>query len=89
MIRKQIFLGADQNESLKRLARRTGRSEAFIIREAIETRLAAERTADGAWEGLLDRWRRAGQDQEARSWSRNAIYTERLGKYGPADDDPD
>lgn len=86
-IRKQIFLGADQNEPLKRLARRTGRSEAAIIREAIETRLAAERQADAAWEALLDRWRQASHGQETRSWSRDAIYEERLGKYGRADDD--
>jgi len=37
MIRKQIVLGADQSESLKRLGRRPGRSEASIIREAIDT----------------------------------------------------
>lgn len=80
MIRKQIFVDADQNESLKRLARRTGRSEATIIREALGTRLTAESQADAAWEALLARWTRAGHGQEWGPWTRDAIYAERLDK---------
>ncbi|MCL6528236.1 MAG: ribbon-helix-helix domain-containing protein [Thermaceae bacterium] len=36
MIRKQIYLAPEQEAKLKRLARATGRSEAEIIREALE-----------------------------------------------------
>ncbi|MCX7740592.1 MAG: ribbon-helix-helix domain-containing protein, partial [Meiothermus sp.] len=36
MIRKQIYLAPEQEAKLKRLARATGRSEAEIIREALD-----------------------------------------------------
>jgi predicted transcriptional regulator len=36
MIRKQIYLAPEQEAKLKRLARITGRSEAEIIREALD-----------------------------------------------------
>lgn len=40
MIRKQIYIAPEQEAKLKRLARATGRSEADIIREALEATLA-------------------------------------------------
>lgn len=36
MIRKQIYIAPEQEAKLKRLARATGRSEAEIIREALD-----------------------------------------------------
>ncbi len=43
MIRKQIYLAPEQEAKLKRLARATGRTEAEIIREALD---ALPETAD-------------------------------------------
>lgn len=84
MIRKQIFLGAHQNESLKRLALRTGRSEAAIIREALDAQLAAAAQSEAQWTELLAQWKARGAAGAARSWTRESLYEERLGKY----DDP-
>lgn len=36
MVRKQVYIAPEQEAKLKRLARATGRSEADIIREALE-----------------------------------------------------
>jgi hypothetical protein len=52
-VRKQIYIETDQEGLLKRLAQETGRSEAEIVREAIEhhTRgLRLLRHGPGAWE---------------------------------------
>jgi predicted DNA-binding protein len=46
MIRKQVYLGASQEERIKILSSRKGMSEAEIIREAVEEYLAHENTLD-------------------------------------------
>ncbi len=52
MIRKQIYLPAQEEQRLKEIARSQGRSEAAIIREAIRHRLAQEDSRDAAWQRL-------------------------------------
>ena len=42
MVRKQIYLTAPQNERLRRAAKRLRRSEADLLREAVDRHLAGE-----------------------------------------------
>ena len=81
MIRKQIFIEERQNEALKRLALRTGRSEGALIREAVERRLAEEQVAEAAWEDLLERWSRSPAPEGPRTWTRDDLYEERVGRF--------
>lgn len=78
MIRKQIFIEEAQNEALKRLARKTGKSEGALIREAVERRLKEEQEADALWGGLIERWMQASITNEPRTWTREDLYEERL-----------
>ena len=55
MIRKQIFSDERQNEELKRLAKKTGKSEGLLIREAVQRHLEEEQNADALWEALIER----------------------------------
>lgn len=80
MIRKQIFIEEAQNEALKRLARKTGKSEGALIREAVERRLQEEQEADALWGGLIERWMQASITNEPRTWTREDLYEERLGR---------
>jgi hypothetical protein len=81
MIRKQILLEARQSEALKRLAQRTGKSEGALIREAVERRLMEEQEADTRWEALVARWSEAPVTGTPRTWTRDDLYTERLGQF--------
>ena len=45
MVRKQIYLEPDQNKKIKVISAKYGKTEAEIIREAIEDYLAAKKTA--------------------------------------------
>jgi hypothetical protein len=55
MIRKQVYLTAAQNEQLRRMAKQEGRSEAEILREALQHHLegtqveAASPSDDPLW----------------------------------------
>ncbi len=81
MIRKQIFIEEQQNQALKRLAQRTGKSEGALIREAVERRLAEEQDANALWETLLERWSQNPESNQPRTWHRDDLYQERLGKF--------
>lgn len=56
MVRKQVYLTAEQNERLRRAAARERRTEAEILRDALDSHLgatersAAEIRADPLWE---------------------------------------
>jgi hypothetical protein len=51
MVRTQVYLSEEQEYGLKRLAASTGRKQSELIREAVESYLAAHRPKD--WkEGL-------------------------------------
>ena len=81
MIRKQIFIEEGQNEALKRLAKRTGKSEGALIREAVERRLVEEQDADALWGGLIERWLQVPVTNEPRTWTRDDLYDDRLGRF--------
>ena len=81
MIRKQIFIEEGQNEALKRLAKRTGKSEGALIREAVERRLVEEHDADALWGGLIERWLQVPVTNEPRTWTRDDLYDDRLGRF--------
>jgi hypothetical protein len=54
MRRKQLYLDDASERALKRLAARTGRSEAFHVREALRRYLGQERSGEGdPLEGLI------------------------------------
>ncbi len=81
MIRKQIFIEEQQNQALKRLAQRTGKSEGALIREAVGRRLAEEQDATALWETLLERWSQDPVSNQPRTWRRDDLYQERLEKF--------
>jgi len=88
MIRKQVYLEARQEALLKQVAKETGQSEAEIIRAALDTWLAAEaqqRRAHQAWQAekaFIASLLAQGAVEGERTWTREAIYEERLDRYG-------
>jgi Arc/MetJ-type ribon-helix-helix transcriptional regulator len=52
MVRKQIYLGEDEDRRIKQIARSEGRSEAAVIRDAIRRLLEEEDSRDAAWDRL-------------------------------------
>ncbi|MCY0878909.1 MAG: ribbon-helix-helix protein, CopG family [Firmicutes bacterium] len=81
MIRKQIFIDEAQNEALKQLAKKTGKSEGALIREALALRLMEDQDADTLWEGLVEGWLQRPTANEPRTWTREDLYDERLRRY--------
>lgn len=82
VIRKQIYLPADEDRRLKEIARTRGQSEAALIREAIRQRLDDEDERDVAWrrlEKLLEALPIAGE--ATHRFQRADVYAERLDKY--------
>ena len=84
MIRKQVYIEARQDRSLKRRARQTGVSEAELVRRGID---ALDRGATDAvrdpdlWRAArahIVRQRRAAVPQTGRTWRRDDLYEERL-----------
>ena len=85
MIRKQIYLPADEDRRLKEIAHACGQSEAAVIRDAIRRRLDAEDARDAAWyrlEKLLDSLPSSGSASDG--FHRSEAYAERLAKYDGA-----
>jgi hypothetical protein len=72
MLRKQIFLQERQDEALKRLAARSGRSEGAPVREAVGQRPAQEERADVQWEALLRRWEATPRPARGRGGARTS-----------------
>jgi hypothetical protein len=54
MVRKQIFITAEQNRRLKALAAATGVSEAELIRAGIELRLQEQAESQASWSETVD-----------------------------------
>lgn len=84
MIRKQVYIEARQDRSLKRRARETGVSEAELVRRGID---ALERGANAtvsephlwrAARAYILRQRRAAVPQTGRTWRRDDLYVERV-----------
>lgn len=81
MVRKQVYLERRQDQALKRLARRTGKTEAAIIREALD-RHAEEADREKArlrlWQdekAFIDQWMAKGPvPAGGRTWKREDLY---------------
>ncbi len=91
MIRKQVYIEPRQDAILKGLARRLGVSEAEVIRQAIDRQAPAVPVGVRdlqAWERekvFIAERMAAGPVSSTRRWSRDAIYEERLARYGRKD----
>ena len=81
MIRKQVYLDPKHERELKRMARESGKTEATIIREALD-RLIAEnrlnREQMEAWNAereFIDQWAAKGPAPASqRGWRREDLY---------------
>lgn len=88
MIRKQVYLEPRQDAQVKLLAAERKTTEADIIREAIDTLLgevARQRRAQQAWEealAFMETRYAKGAVSAGRTWTRDELYEERLGRYG-------
>ena len=65
MVRKQVFITADQNRLLQRRASETGMAEAEIVRRGIDLALAIGQPADADWRAALGEFvREAGEFED-------------------------
>ena len=93
MIRKQVYIEARQEAMLKRLARAQGVSEAELIRQAIDRQVSAGHVLPpetAAWEEahrlMLALRLRGPIADRARTWTRDELYENRVGRHAA---DPD
>jgi len=88
MIRKQVYLEPRQDAQVKQLAAERKTTEADVIREAIDTLLAEvtrQRRAQQAWDealAFMEARNAQGPVPGGRTWTRDELYEERLGRYG-------
>ncbi|MGH2472399.1 MAG: ribbon-helix-helix domain-containing protein [Candidatus Limnocylindria bacterium] len=89
MIRKQVYIEPEQQRLLRRVSEARGVPESVLIREGIERMAAGPRRRGpdrAAWERAKRFIRARGKlrvKQTERGWTREAIYEERIGRYGP------
>ena len=87
MVRKQVYIKPEQDEKLKQWADETGKSEAEILRQALDRWLESEnqrQEAEAAWEQILAFSEERAERSvvaEGRSWTREELYEERLNRY--------
>jgi hypothetical protein len=87
MVRKQVYIEPRQDKLLKQWAKETDRSEAEILRQALDHWLESERRrreAEAAWKEVLSfaQERAAhGPVPGGRTWTREELYEERLNRY--------
>lgn len=80
MIRKQVYIEPRQEILIKRLVRETGATEAEIIRQALDFRLASPlspRRNLNAWQeerAFIDRLIQKGPVAGERRWRREELY---------------
>jgi hypothetical protein len=80
MVRKQIYLGREQDEQIKSRAAITGLSESEVIRQAIDRGLSAPQVVppkSGVWERELRYMRELeakGPVPGGRMWKREDLY---------------
>jgi hypothetical protein len=95
MIRKQLYLGEEQERELKRRARSLGLSEAELVRQALDALLALEGTrpaaggVPGSGDAVDEVIRRAGdlvrrghRLPPGERLDRASLYDEREGRWG-------
>jgi hypothetical protein len=87
MVRKQVYIGTDQERFLKRRASELGIAEADLIRQAVDLLALTPVTHSfdpDAWadeEAMLDRRARVDAERStAWRFHRNEIYQERTGR---------
>jgi predicted DNA-binding protein len=87
MVRKQVYIEEHQEARLKNLAEETGQSEAEMIRAALDAWLdaqARQRRAREAWEAekaFIESLLAQGPVEGGRTWTRDALYEERVHRY--------
>ena len=87
MVRKQVYIEPRQDELLKKWAEETGKTEAEILRQALDQWLASEqrrREAEAAWEAeraFIEEWAAQGPVPGERTWTREELYEERLSRH--------
>ena len=89
MIRKQLYLTRAQDRALKERARRERRTEADLVREAVDRlldggvsrRAAVEDLQRFADEVSARRPAEPRAPEEGRGWTRDELYDERLGRW--------
>ena len=77
MIRKQVYLAPQQNKMLKRLARQAHKTEAEIIRNAIEDYAQQSFKRREAWrqiETTIAQRMKLPSVEAGRSWKREDLY---------------
>lgn len=80
MIRKQIYLEAEQDMLLKQLARETGQSESELIRQAIDQHIRTAHRPRGdhkAWEAeqlFVQQLIAQPASPAPRQWTRDELY---------------
>jgi predicted DNA-binding protein len=85
MIRKQIYLPAQEDRRLKEIARAQGRSEAALIREAIRRRLDEEDARDASWQRLRALLASSPATGSASDrFDRREAYVDRTSRYDEA-----
>ena len=91
MVRKQVFITAEQNKRLKTVAAAKGVAEAELIRAGIDQQLAQAKVEDDDWRTGLNRLSGAWRDRDdmhdfvrdlRKGWSRRLarVYGRRSGK---------
>lgn len=85
MVRKQVYIEERQDRSLKELAKRTGRTEADLVREAIDRIILTgpePRANPAAWEEIKrfieHRMRTVKVAPQKRSWTREDAYDRKV-----------
>ena len=86
MVRKQVYIEPDQDRFLKKRARELGVTEAELIRQAIDAlvRMPVRPPFDPeAWAAVvasLDERARLPMTGQGRTWRREDLYQDRLGR---------
>jgi hypothetical protein len=76
MIRKQVYLRRDQDRFLKKLAKKQGRTEADLIREAMG-RLIKSIEREAAWAAewkMIEQRMKLAPVRRGRNWKREDLY---------------
>lgn len=80
MIRKQLYLSADQNFILKETAREMGITEAELVRRAIDRHIDTfkwQKKDSKAWakeRKFIQQWIKQGPVNGRRTWKREDLY---------------
>lgn len=86
-VRKQVYIEPRQDELLKQWAEETGKSEAEIVREALDRWMAREarrQEAEAAWEeerAFIEARIAEGPVPGGRRWTRESLVEERLSRH--------